>query len=272
MRNVRSLRFWGIFLAIAAVAVFAAAAFEPGAQVSPRGPLQPLRPGIDKIRPIAFEIGQDSALTKKCAAKVESDNAMLATMLAEMRLDIAAGKAFDRAAWERRMATTYLKDPVITTEDGQPHPGWANVFDVLTGIVGRSTYIDAQSVHVNLEYLAYKSPEYIRFNGLRPERRPGEDRGGAEAQQGLRLGALTSADDLGPDPIAESDEVDNEEDRGDDVDRVVDALQERGVAPAPARVELGQGVEERDRQQEDEPLSHQPGLSPQFQRHTTEFT
>lgn len=165
MRNVRSLRFWGIFLAIAAVAVFAAAALEPGAQVSPRGPLQPLRPGIDKIRPIAFEIGQDSALTKKCAAKVESDNAMLATMLAEMRLDIAAGKAFDRAAWERRMATTYLKDPVITTEDGQPHPGWANVFDVLTGIVGRSTYIDAQSVHVSLEYLAYKSPEYIRFNG-----------------------------------------------------------------------------------------------------------
>ena len=165
MIKKRSLRFWGIVLVAAAAFAFAAA---------PRLVSQ----GYEKICPITFGLYPDTLLEKNYAAKIERDNAKLATFLGELRGAVyaseKAGLPFDPLKWFIKhkdakgavdpFAGTYLVIPSLTTEKGELVEGVPNVLTELTRIITTSTYIDAQSVHVYLEYLPYGSDAYKAQN------------------------------------------------------------------------------------------------------------
>jgi hypothetical protein len=161
VKNERSFKFWGVAVAIVAIAVLAATGF------------QGRRFRFEKVSPISFVFSQDSDLVKNCAAKVEKDNVKLSKFLSDLREVIQAAmkerKSFDPAAWAKShpnpFAGTYLDKMKLTTEDGTTLTLWEDIVTALTAVINKSTYIDAQSVHVNLEYLVYKSPRYLKENG-----------------------------------------------------------------------------------------------------------
>jgi len=179
MIKTRSLRFWGVVLIAAAAIAFAA----------PRLVSQ----GYEKICPISFRLVPSSSLEKSFAAKIEKDNAVLSTFLGELRSN-AALRSWAREWLGRAMKIdkrdaaplaaaaselhkllqgkdiadpfqgTYLAEPSLTTEKGETVIGIPAVIAELLRIVDASTYIDAQSVHVELEYLPYRSDAYNAQN------------------------------------------------------------------------------------------------------------
>ncbi len=161
VKSERSIKFWGVAVAIVAIAVFAASGF------------QGRRFRFEKVSPISFVFSQDSDLVKNCAAKVEQDNSKLSKFLSDLRGAVQTAtkerKSFDPAAWAKAhpnpFAGTYLDKMTLTTEDGTTLTLWEDIVAALTVVINKSTYIDAQSVHVKLEYLVYKSPRYIKENG-----------------------------------------------------------------------------------------------------------
>jgi len=179
MIKTRSLKFWGVVLIAAAAIAFAA----------PRLVSQ----GYEKICPISFRLVPGSSLEKSFAAKIEKDNAVLSTFLGELRSDsvlkgwarewlgriakidkrdaaalAAAANDLHRFLQGRDIADpfqgTYLAEPSLTTEKGETVTGIPAVVAELLRIVDASTYIDAQSVHVELEYLPYGSDAYRARN------------------------------------------------------------------------------------------------------------
>jgi len=151
----RSPKAWAAVMAVIATAIFMA----PGIWAQ--------KPGPAKICPIRIEIAQDSVLASKFAAKIESDNALLATLLSQLRQRIAGEKTANPLTPED-FSQTYLRDPILTKADGTTIPHWAPIIESLTGqdgIIRGSTYIDVQSVHVTLEYLPFGGGKYVKVNG-----------------------------------------------------------------------------------------------------------
>jgi hypothetical protein len=66
----------------------------------------------------------------------------------------------DKSKAANPFSGTYLEDPKLTTEEGVTVVGIAAVVVELDRIVSISTYVDAQSVHVALEYLPIKTAAY----------------------------------------------------------------------------------------------------------------
>jgi hypothetical protein len=140
MRNVRLFKSGGVGIAIFAVALFAAAAF------------QTQKASYEKICPITFELSPDSILAKNCAAKVESDNAMLAVLLAQARPNFMDGKTTLPQIGPGNFGDTYLSNPTLRLADGKKFVGWDKVLPELKGLIRNGTYIDVQSVRVCLGY------------------------------------------------------------------------------------------------------------------------
>jgi hypothetical protein len=158
----RSAKFCTAVLAVVAAAVF----LTPGIRAQ--------KAGIAKVCPITIEIAQDSMLARNCAAKVESDNALLAAFLVQLRQRAARDRSEELVPVDRKplapedFAGTYLRDPVLTKSDGTTVRGWDKILGYLMGpqgIIVESTYIDVQSVHVSLEYLPFGSEKFIKVNG-----------------------------------------------------------------------------------------------------------
>jgi hypothetical protein len=154
---------------------------------------------IEKICPITFRLYPGTKLESSCAARVERDNVVLSGFLSAMRTDeglqaymgearaiLANIRLSDEgkqkalqasgakvAAWLKTKANpfqgTYLEDPALTTETGTRVVGLEAVVIELARIVASSTYVDAQSVRVELEYLPYGSPEYLSAQTKYPD-------------------------------------------------------------------------------------------------------
>jgi hypothetical protein len=171
MKNERMLKTAGIVCAAAAAVVFAASLTS-----SPRG-------DFEKVRPFSMELCPSSDLVKNCAAKVEGDNVKLAQFLTDFRSAVAAFNKKREAAqpeverafkaidwWNSYVKTvnpftgTYLQSPKLTTENGTTLVVWEEILNKLAEIIGNSTYVDAQSVHVCLEYLPYGSAKFKTYN------------------------------------------------------------------------------------------------------------
>jgi hypothetical protein len=147
---------------------------------------------IEKICPITFGLYPGTTLESSCAARVEKDNVRLSAFLSALRMDealdryraefrdILADKRLTPADRDMRLMDirpllktwiearfghlknnpflgTYLESPVLTTETGIVVEGLEAVVGELARIVMASTYVDAQSVRVELEYLPYGS-------------------------------------------------------------------------------------------------------------------
>ena len=70
-----------------------------------------------------------------------------------------------------------MADPSLTKENGETVTGLPAVIGELVRIVEGSTYIDAQSVQVYLQYLPSNSTEYAKINNAHPDNnRKGPDR------------------------------------------------------------------------------------------------
>jgi hypothetical protein len=171
MKNKRSLQLWGVAASVLAIAVFTAAL------------LSAPREDYEKVRPFSVELCPTSDLVKNCAAKVESDNVKLAQFLSDFRTEVAAFNkkqetvrpenrpAFNAMDWWKSYSKTanpftgtYLQTPKLTTEEGTTLGVWEEILNKLAEIIGNSTYIDAQSVHVCLEYLPYGSAKFRTYN------------------------------------------------------------------------------------------------------------
>jgi hypothetical protein len=118
----------------------------------------------ERIRPITFRLKAGTLLERNLAARVQRDNAKLAKLLAEIREAVMEKKDFDARTWSEDMGDTYLKDPTLTLEDRTEFEGWDAVIPQLEKITRESTYFGVQSVHVELEYLPYDSPQYRAIN------------------------------------------------------------------------------------------------------------
>lgn len=112
-----------------------------------------------KICPITIEVDPASVLAKHCAAKIESDNALLSAFLVQLREKKAIEKTpqpvtrFPKLLGPDDFAATYLRDPVLTKPDGTTIEHWNPIISFLMGAGGMiddSTYIDVQSVHVTV--------------------------------------------------------------------------------------------------------------------------
>ncbi len=193
MKRKMSFRLWAVAaLAVGALAVVVAA------QVTG------MMPKPEKICPITFQLYPGTPLEKNFAAKIEQDNAVLSTFLGELRSAAGllpwvkewVGKAIqiDRANTSQMAAAasewhallkakglanpflgTYLADPSLTKENGETVTGLPAVIGELVRIVEGSTYIDAQSVQVYLQYLPWKSKEFDEINAkypLKPDKGP----------------------------------------------------------------------------------------------------
>lgn len=161
----------------------------------------------EKICPISFRLYPGTKLESSCAAKVEKDNVKLSGFLSALRTDegldryraagraILADKRLPPAEREARIldlrpqlgawlkaeyegnpfAGTYLEHPKLTTESGAVVEGVEAVVAELARIVLVSTYIDAQSVRVELEYLPFGSEEYRAAQIAYPAVKPGDE-------------------------------------------------------------------------------------------------
>lgn len=178
MKRKMSFRLWAVAaLTVGAMAVVAAA------QVIGTMP-KPV-----KICPITFQLYPGTPLEKNLAAKIEQDNAVLSTFLGELRSK--PGLLADVKSWianfskmkdpvnelyghlTKRSAAnpfqgTYLAVPSLTKENGETVTGLPAVIGELVRIVEGSTYIDAQSVRVYLQYLPSNSKEYEGINKKYP--------------------------------------------------------------------------------------------------------
>jgi len=171
MKKKRSLRTFGIAASVLAAAVFTAALLSaPGK-------------GFEKVRPFTLELCPTSDLVKNCAAKVEGDNVKLAQFLTDLRAAVAGhNKKYEAVPREGRpafkpmewwdgyskpanpFAGTYLQKPRLTTEEGTTLTVWEEILAKLVKVIGDSTYIDVQSVHVCLEYLPYGGEKFKAYN------------------------------------------------------------------------------------------------------------
>ena len=171
MKKKGSLKAFGIAASVLAAAVFAAALLSaPGK-------------GFEKVRPFTLELCPTSDLVKNCAAKIEGDNVKLAQFLTDLRAAVAAyNKKYEAVPPERRpafkpmewwsgysktanpFAGTYLQKPTLTTEEGTTLTVWEEILAKLVKVIGGSTYIDVQSVHVCLEYLSYGGERFRKYN------------------------------------------------------------------------------------------------------------
>lgn len=147
----------------------------------------------EKICPITFRLYPGTKLESSCAARIEKDNVTLSGFLSELRMNeglmkyratVGAILADARLSPAQRALAiqsqapmveswlkirrggnpflgTYLEVPRLTTETGVIVEGLDAVVAELARIVASSTYVDAQSVSVELEYLPYGSPEYL---------------------------------------------------------------------------------------------------------------
>ena len=184
MKNVRPMRMGAAGLLAAAAVILLASSLL-------------VSQDYEKICPISFGLYPGTKLETSCAARIEQDNVKLSGFLSELRMNkIFSDSAFN--PWRDRVKAiisdektkdeekaqrlkevslelvarleaskianpflgTYLEDPKLTTEEGITVIGIAAVVVELKRIVSISTYVDAQSVHVALEYLPFKSDEY----------------------------------------------------------------------------------------------------------------
>jgi len=106
-------------------------------------PAPPPGQDYEKICPISFRLYPGTKLESSCAAKVNP------------------------------FAGTYLEHPKLTTETGAVVIGVEAVVTELARIVAVSTYVDAQSVRVELEYLPFDSPAYRMAQIKYPPAKPG---------------------------------------------------------------------------------------------------
>jgi hypothetical protein len=177
MRKNKAVRLAGLCAAFAAVFVPAASARLTGQK-------------YEKVCPITFRLYPGTHFEASCAAKIEKDNAKLATFLSDLRSNkklrawieswikgsertgadalTRATSAFhadlEKEGYPDPFVGTYLADPKLTTEKGVIVEGLRPVIAELIRIVSGSTYLDVQSVHVGLEYLPYGSAAYAAKN------------------------------------------------------------------------------------------------------------
>ncbi|NTV79946.1 MAG: hypothetical protein HGA24_00775 [Candidatus Aminicenantes bacterium] len=160
----------------------------------------------EKICPITFRLYPGTKLESGCAARIEKDNVTLSGFLSELRMTeglmkyratvgtILADARLSPAQREQALQSvapmvaswlkhrpggnpflgTYLEVPRLTTETGVIVEGLDAVIVELARIVASSTYVDAQSVHVGLEYLPFGSPGYVDAQVKYPAK-PGEE-------------------------------------------------------------------------------------------------
>jgi hypothetical protein len=121
--------------------------------------LRAQKTGYAKLCPITIEVDPASILAKHCAAKIESDNALLSAFLVQLRERKVTEKTpqpvtrFPKSLGPEDFAGTYLRDPVLTKPDGTTIEHWRPIIDFLMGtggMIDESTYIDVQSVHVTV--------------------------------------------------------------------------------------------------------------------------
>ena len=161
----------------------------------------------EKICPISFGLFPGTKLETSCAARIEKDNVKLSAFLSELRTgeglasyrreygNIMADRRLNSEAktdllvkikqaildpWIKHLTPnpflgTYLEYPKLTTETGVTVEGLELVVAELVRIVMNSTYVDAQSVHVALEYLPFKSNEYDAAQLKYPATKRGEE-------------------------------------------------------------------------------------------------
>jgi hypothetical protein len=195
MKNGRSLRVVVLALLVSASAILLASSLLVGQ-------------GYEKICPISFRLYPGTKLESSCAARIEKDNVKLSGFLSALRTDegldryraacraVLADKSLtpaDRAArllglraplgaWlmteykANPFSGTYLENPKLTTETGVVVEGVEAVVVELARIVLSSTYVDAQSVRVELEYFPFGSEEYdaaqIKYPKVKPSDEP----------------------------------------------------------------------------------------------------
>jgi hypothetical protein len=170
-------------------------------------PAPPPGQDYEKICPISFHLYPGTKLESSCAAKVEKDNARLSAILSAARTSEALegyreavravlaveglppaeraarieglrrllGPWLADAAKANPFAGTYLEHPKLTTETGVVVIGVEAVVTELARIVAVSTYVDAQSVRVELEYLPFGSPEYRTAQVKYPPAKPSDE-------------------------------------------------------------------------------------------------
>jgi hypothetical protein len=161
----------------------------------------------EKVCPISFRLYPGTKLESSCAAKVEKDNVKLSGFLSALRTNerldgyraafraIMADKRLPPVERDKRIfdlrptlgvmlkeeyngnpfAGTYLEHPKLTTETGTVVEGVEAVVAELARIVLVSTYVDAQSVRVELEYLPFGSEEYRAAQIAYPAVKPGDE-------------------------------------------------------------------------------------------------
>jgi len=166
MQNKRSFRLLAAGAVIIGVALFTASALQD------RAPALGTRPKPEKLCPITFHLDPVTSLQRNFAAQTEKTNAIVAAMIVKLRAWIGDDK---RESWKKERESfiancqgmfkdTYLKKPVLVSEDGRSVTGWGEIIDYLIKIIPYTTYLDVQSVHVYLEYLPLNSPKYKTYN------------------------------------------------------------------------------------------------------------
>lgn len=195
MKNGRSMRWTVLALLVSASAILLASSLLVGQ-------------GYEKICPISFRLYPGTKLESSCAAKIEKDNVKLSGVLSALRTDegldryraafraILADKRLTPAERDARIldlrtplgawvmaeyrggnpfAGTYLENPKLTTETGAVVEGVEAVVAELARIVMVSTYVDAQSVRVELEYFPFGSEEYRAAQIAYPPAKPSDE-------------------------------------------------------------------------------------------------
>jgi len=198
MKNGRPMRMGAVGLLAAAAAILLASSLL-------------VSQDYQKICPISFGLYPGTKLETSCAARIEKDNVKLSGFLSELRTNkilresgfnawrdkvkaIIADKTserekavplkdmsrdlfvmLERSKTVNPFSGTYLEDPKLTTEEGVTVVGIAAVVVELDRIVSISTYVDAQSVHVALEYLPFQSNEYDAAQLKYPATKRGEE-------------------------------------------------------------------------------------------------
>lgn len=178
MKNRRPMRMGAVGLLSAAAAILLASSLL-------------VSQDYEKICPISFGLYPGTKLETSCAARIEQDNVKLSEFLSVLRMnpDLASyreavkkilttkmrAELRSRALGEQRgvltswlkknypinpFLGTYLEVPKLTTEEGVAISGLEDVIAELARIVSVSTYVDAQSVHVELEYLPIRTAAY----------------------------------------------------------------------------------------------------------------
>jgi len=178
MKNGKPIKLWTVALLASASAILLASSLL-------------VSQDYEKICPITFRLYPGTKLEISCAARIEQDNVKLSEFLSVLRMNPDVGSYREavrkisstemlpeqrtRALGEQRSLLisrlqknypinpflgTYLEFPKLTTEEGVTISGLEDVIAELARIVSASTYVDAQSVHVELEYLPIKTAAY----------------------------------------------------------------------------------------------------------------